>query len=387
MFYFNGLIIFCLALFISCASDDPEIEIPSNNDSFNLLWEHSTAPFLPQGVTVDKRGSDTYLFVAAKAGGLLVFDVSLSVIEEIARIPIDELSGHHAMHIYQQGNFVYLSLGDFFVKEARAGMAVINVSVPHSPVVTDIWEASETGEGSAIVIVEENFAYIGAMSDGVYVLDISDKSNVIETDHYIPDVNFPVANPNSIQEPNARGMTIRDDELFVAFDAGGIRVLDVSDKTNVHEIGRYINDTFEKPKAYNNILLNGKYAYTAVDYCGLEILDISDLSNITRTSWCNPWACDTDANTWFNSEGHANQLFLNAINNTVVLSTGKSEITIMDVSQPDNCKLVTSYGALDNNLGVWGLALDDNKVYALYINTLIPFIGTWSGIKYIELPQ
>lgn len=77
----------------------------------------------------------------------------------------------------------------------------------------------------------------------------------------------------------------------------------------------------------------------ATDYCGMEILDISDSNTITRVSWCNPW----------------------------------------------NCAVISSYGSRSNNLGTWGLDMKGDKIYVTYITTVIPFSGTWSGIKCIEL--
>jgi hypothetical protein len=79
--------------------------------------------------------------------------------------------------------------------------------------------------------------------------------------------------------------------------AGGLRVIDVSNKRRPREIGRYINQALPgKPQAYNNVILEGSRAYVALDYCGLEILDISDPKNIRQLGWWNPWECGRNSN-------------------------------------------------------------------------------------------
>lgn len=376
------ILIAALAIFSSCGSgdDDPN----TSNEHFEILWEVHTPLSLPQGIILDEKGRN-YIYVASKTRGLIVLDNNKSPARQVANVSTNSFGNHDAMHLTQQGDYLFIALGDFFSGNVKAGMAIIDVSNPEKPLTTDFWESQAVEEGSAIVIVKDDYAYLGAMSKGIYVFDVSDKNNIAELSQFVPDLDFPNPNPGSIQRPNARGMAIRANHLFVANDAGGIRVIDVSDKSNLREISKYINNRFNKQKAYNNILLNGDYAYVATDYCGMEILDISDVKNIQLASWCNPWRCDTPENNWFNSEGHTNQLVYDAQNKRVALSSGGSEITVMDVSDPENCKFISSLGTRDNNLGTWGLTMSGSKVYATYITTLIPFTGNWSGIKCIEL--
>lgn len=375
--------VICLIFICACGSDDTG---PSDDPilQFNLLWEVPTPTFLPQGITLDDQGRN-YFYVAGKSGGITVFDNSKNPAELIATIPISEFGGNHAMHLFQQDEYLYVALGDFFGDPAKAGMAIIDVSDPSVPMTTAYWQSDDLEDGSAVITVKDNHAYLGAMSRGIYVFDISDKNSIILTDQFLPDVNFPVQDPNSIQHPNARGMTLRGNDLFVTYDAGGIRVIDVSDKSKLVEKSRYINEDFSKQHAYNNIILNGDYAYTATDYCGMEILDISDVNDIKLLSWCNPWGCDTPENIWINSEGHTNQLVLDQTNHRVVMSSGGSEITVFDVSDPMDCAFVKSYGDRVNNLAVWGLSMNENIVYATYITSVVPFPGTWRGIKAIAL--
>jgi hypothetical protein len=172
----------------------------------------------------------------------------------------------------------------------------------------------------------------------------------------------------------------------LCYDAGGIRVIDVSDKEHPNQIGRYNNDTSQEntPKAYNNIILDGNFAYLAVDYCGFEIIDISNTSNIVRTGWWNPWNCDSLSNLWYNSAGHSNQMGFDSTNNLVFLATGRSELSVIDVSDRTNPTLKGLFGTPDNMIATWGMTLKGNDVYLLYIAAGVPIFSDWNGIKKVE---
>lgn len=377
-----------LSFLLSCSNDDSITPIDNTEKEvvLNLEWESETAPFLPQGLVYDILDKP-YFYVAAKGGGLFIFrDSETANPNQIATVPISDLSNLHVMNIYQSGNYVYLSLGDFFGGNSKAGLAIIDVSDPTSPMITDIWESTEVISGSAIVIVEDNYAYLGGMNHGLFIFDISDPSSITEVKQYLPDVNFPEENPGDVAHPNARGMAIKGNHLYLCYDAGGIRVIDITDKQNPNEIGRYINDTAQEntPKAYNNIILDGNYAYVSVDYCGFEVLDISDFDNITRIGWWNPWNCDSLSNIWLNSPGHSNQMCFDAENSLVFLATGKSELSIIDVTNPKSPALKSSFGTPDNSLATWGVTLKGNDVYLLYITATVPLYSNWTGLKKLK---
>jgi hypothetical protein len=384
----NTFLLLLILVFLGCSSnDDSTNPLPENNVlnvSFKLDIE--TSPFLPQGMVYD--ATRAYFYVAAKGGGLLVFDNSnANQPNQIATVPISDFGNLHAMHIYQRDNLVYLALGDLFSPSgSKAGIAIIDVSDPKNPQVRDYWDTDAVIGGSAIVIVEGNYAYLGAMNFGLMIFDISNPDAIDDVSEYLPDINFPVENPNAIEHPNARGMAIRDNLLYLCYDAGGIRVIDVSDKEHPNQIGRYNNDTSQEntPKAYNNIILDGNFAYLAVDYCGFEIIDISNTSNIVRTGWWNPWNCDSLSNLWYNSAGHSNQMGFDSTNNLVFLATGRSELSVIDVSDRTNPTLKGLFGTPDNMIATWGMTLKGNDVYLLYIAAGVPIFSDWNGIKKVE---
>ena len=100
-----------------------------------------------------------------------------------------------------------------------------------------------------------------------------------------------------------------------------------------------------------------------------------------QVGWWNPWDAHTFSNLWINSPGHTNQLVVDARRKLVYLSAGDSELQVVDVSKPQNPRLVQSFGQPENKLGVWGLAVAPDYIYLTYIKTIVPFQSTWSGVK------
>ncbi|RMA58505.1 LVIVD repeat-containing protein [Ulvibacter antarcticus] len=381
----SSLYILCFFLLLQSCSNNDNGSADDNPDpeniEFTTLWENATTPQLPQAMIYDVANRP-YFYVVMKSGGVAIYSADNPVpITSVSTANFDNL---HAMNITQQGNYLFVSLGDFFGGNAKAGMAIIDVSNPETPQITDYWSTSTEVKGSAVVKVEGDFAYLGAMNQGVFILDVSNKSAITEISQYIPDVDFPMPNPTSIQEPNARGMAIVNELLYLCYDAGGLRIIDVSDKVNPIEIGRYINEGINKQQAFNNIIINCSVAYITTDFCGVEIVDISDPTHPIQLDWVNPWACETNANTWFNSDGHTNQIAYDAASQLIFLSSGGSEMVVMDVANPANAFLVSTYGDRHNNQGAWGIELHNDKIYLLYITAIVPFPSNFAGIRCIQ---
>jgi len=323
-----------------------------------------------------------FLYVANKEAGLRVYDISDIQSPALAReIGVNLLEGLEVMNLSQSGHFLYLALGNFFAGDQNPGMAIIDVAEPANAQVRDVWKFSSPAKGAGIVEVEGDYAYLGAMGHGLAILDVSDEDNIEFISLFTPDITFPDPNPDP-PKYNARGLAVKDDLVYLCYDAGGIRIIDVSDKQNPAEIGRYSNPALNaRPRAYNNALLNGNLLYVSFDYCGLEILDVSNPENIVPLSWWNPWGCQSNPLNWFSSPGHTNELAYDEGCGLLFLSSGKSDLHILDVSnpaQPDSCG---HFGGVDNGIGTWGVAQFDNKVFLSYVCSFIPFASVRTGFK------
>jgi len=352
-------------------------------------WDYATPGDLPQTVVRDVEGRP-YLYAAIKNGGLLVLRLGQAKTgpQAVARLNTRAFSNLDVMNLVQRGEFLYLALGSFFsARGSKAGLAIVSVKNPRQPKVTSLWTSARKIRGSAIVETDGETAYLGAMSKGVFIFDVSNKQRIRELARILPDVHFPRANPGRVQHPNARGLAIKGSTLFVANDAGGLRVIDVSNKRRPREIGKYINQALpRKQQAYNNVVLEGSRAYVALDYCGLEILDISNPRDVRQLGWWNPWGCDRNSNLWFNSPGHTNQLVYDRTRHAVLLSAGDSEVLVVDVSDPARPRLTESFGRPKNKRGTWGVSASGDNIYLTYIKTFIPFSSRWSGIRALRWP-
>lgn len=324
-----------------------------------------------------------YLYVANKSAGLRIYDISvISSPKLVARVSTTLFDTLDVMSLTQIGNYLYLALGNSFTNPQKAGMAIIDISSPTSPVVTDYYVVPGSGSGGGIVKVEGNYAYLGAMQSGLVILDVTDKSNIQFVSQFVPGINYPpIASPNPSLY-NARGMEVMNSIVYLCYDGGGIRIINCTDKNNPKETGRWCNPVMysptDHPKAYNNCILDDTLLYVAVDYCGMEVLNVKDTSNITLTGWWNPYNCPN--NNWFTSPSYANEMQYEKNCRRIFMSTGRSDMMVIDVTdptQPDSCNF---YGGVSDNMGTWGIGLWQNQIYLSYICSLIPFSSSVSQL-------
>lgn len=354
--------------------------------SLNALWEYATGLSLPIHVAADESNPE-YIYVAAKSGGVLVLDVSDPAGATLAAtITVSSFSNLEAMYCEQYGNYLYVALGNYFGTDVQqAGLAIVNITEPDNPVVEDVWENETTVKGCAVVKAEGSYAYLGAMTDGLIILDISDKSNIQFVSKLIPDPDWPVVNPTPTATPNARGMALKGDVLYLCYDAGGLRIINVADKQHPVETGRYINqEALEKQQAYNDIEIHGELAYIGVDYCGLEIVNVSDTSNITQTGWWDPWDCTSPSNIWIGSHGHGNEVHLDTALQVVFISAGASDLRIVDVSDPIHPDSCSGFGSFTDSLAAYAATVSGDRIFLSYIFAFIPYFSVWAGVKEVQ---
>jgi hypothetical protein len=372
-----------LSLQFSCKKTEPgntgNIEITTKNEIASVCSE------LFLTAKQDGQGRN-YLYAAAKEGGLKIYDISASPLLK-KTILISQLSSLEVMNLSQSGNYLFLALGNHFGTALQnPGMAIIDVSDPLNATVKSVWKDVTKTDGAGIVETDGNYAYLGAMKSGMMIFDITDKSLPILKSVFVPSILFPDPNPDPAKF-NARGMAIRNDLVYLCYDAGGLRIINVTDKQNPVEAGKYSNPEMNgKPRAYNNIVLDGSVAYITVDYCGMETLDISNPSNIRLLSWWNPWNCHTNPLNWFSSNGHANEIAIDKMNKLVFMSTGKSDMQVVNVANPANPVHKYEYGGINNNIGTWGISVSNNNIYLSYICNALPwpFSSNWTGIKILR---
>lgn len=111
-----------------------------------------------------------------------------------------------------------------------------------------------------------------------------------------------------------------------------------------------------------------------------EIWDFTNIDDAKLIGWWNPWECQSLSNVWWNSAGHANQMIYDHANNFLFVNTGRSDLSVLNIADAQNPKLIGSYGESSDKLATWGMTMKNNDIYLLYIKASIPLYSDWSGI-------
>jgi len=325
------------------------------------------------------------LYTANVELGIVSYDIS----DVQNPIPIDtvlpaEFGGLKPTNLWHTGSLLYASLGGIQGASQDAGLAIIDVSDPTNLSILDQWTDPAYDQGAAIVIVDDGYAYLGAMELGILILDVSDPSDIQFKGHASLDPNFPQV-PGLFSTPNARGMAVRNDTVYVGNDAGGLRIVDATDKQNPIEIAKYVNEPLDliAQPAYNNVLLVDDYAYIPVDYCGLDVVDISDTA-MSTVNWLDPWGCE-GAN-WNGRPGHTNEIE-RVGEDLIFVSGGDSELLAFDISDRANPVRIGEYIFELDSVVSWGLTANDQYVVLALVNNSIfqqPYYSDVGGIMILE---
>ena len=332
------------------------------------------------------RNNAPYIYAATLQMGLQVFDISDPDNPSIAAsYPPTFLNGFEPTGLTPVGNRLYVACGDFQeLGGDTVALYVLDCTNPTSLSLLGSWNDPNLVRGTSQVLVDGDHAFITLFDDGFGILDISNLSNITLDTVIVPDATWP---GNLQTNPNARGLFLRNDTLYLAHDAGGLRMYDVSDRSNPFEISRYINTPLHNQARafYNNVVVNDHYAYMAVDYCGLDVADISTPTAPTNVDWHNPWMCN-DTN-WVLQDGHTNELMMAPGEDVLVVCGGDTEILAYDGSDPGQPHLIGEVANLMDSTVAWGIDVWNGKVCLAQVdNTLLvilgptPYIGFNGGI-------
>lgn len=348
--------------------------------NFNFIWTYSGYTPL-----IDRLGRP-YIYLATKELGLVTFDIS----NTMNPTPVDtqtvvSLGNLKVTGVAQDNNYLLVSLGDF-MGTTNAGLAIFDVSNPVAPVLLDRWDSTAFNNGTSTVIFQGNYAYLGAMSKGVLILDISNKQNIQFVSQIIPDTTF----GNQSYDYHSRGLFISGDTLLVADDNGGLRVIDVTNKQNPVEIGKFLNNSIDSVAAayYNHVYRIGNYAYCAIDFCGFEVVDVSNPSLMTEVSWLNPWNCTNQPppfGSWNGSDGHTNEIACSSSQNVLFFSGGDSQVLALDPSNPAQPRIMGAWGPPNDSVGTWGTDVYGNLIALANVKTFgFPFISNVGGLQLLN---
>jgi hypothetical protein len=182
------------------------------------------------------------------------------------------------------------------------------------------YDTSGNARGLQIV---GNYAYIADEASGLQIIDISNPNN-------------PILKATYDTPGFAIDVQIVGNYAYLTDDASGLKILDISDPTNPVLKGSY--DT--AGQAFN-VQIVGNYAYVSDFSQGLSIIDISNPNNPTLKG-----TYDTPGNT----RG------IQVVGNYAYLADESSGLQIIDISNPSNPVLIATYDTpgLANNLRIVG---------------------------------
>ena len=336
----------------------------------------------------DRRAGFEFAYSANMESGLGIYDISNpNAINSVLNLGISVFNNLDVSTLEQRNNLLFVGIGDFQNNANPAsGLAILDISDPLNPGIKDIWDSTFFTHGISHLLLEGDFAYLSTMSDGLIILNIADPNNIIFKSHIGLDLNFPAP---SLNAHNARGLKMKNDTLYICFDRGGLRAIDVSDKTNPVEVYKYINPILngQAAAAYNDIAIKGNYAFVSVDYCGLEILDISSIPFVS-VKWFNPWGCNFG--NWSGADLHTNEVMLANNDSLLFVTGGQSELFVFDVTDPGNTKKTGEFVNLTDTLATHGLDVFGNKVILSFLHTpahippLTPFFADPGGLKIVD---
>lgn len=362
--------------------------------AINLIQtgELFTNPAFGIGVSIKKDRLDRpYVYLSNKSAGLKIYNVSNeSNPLLVATVLPSEYGNLDAIQVIQEGPYLYLTLGDIWNTNQQAGLAILDVANPLQVKVLDYYIHPGSSGGAGSVYIKDGIAYLAAMRNGLIVLDVHDKSNILFKSQVKFSNTFPHEDSSNVAAFNARGIWVKDSIAYICYDRGGLRLVAISDPLHAKQIGQYCYEPLiDKATAYNSICIYNNYAFLSLDYYGMEILDISDPSHLKQVSWWHPptWA-DTTNNfqIWANSRGHANELIYDSSCHKIYMACGRTDIAVLDVEDPSHPITCLEFGSDSDDYGTWGIDFYKQKAYASYIwSPFFPPYSNYTGFRIVDV--
>ncbi|MHA2296866.1 MAG: LVIVD repeat-containing protein [Candidatus Hodarchaeales archaeon] len=196
----------------------------------------------------------------------------------------------------------------------------------------------ETGGTTYRVEVIEDTAYVADFKLGFKTYDISDPGNPLELDT--------LDHPN-YSDPDVKGghsLVIRNSTAIVDFTHGGLRIINISDSTDLSVIGSYYSGG-----EYYGLAVNDNFVYTvkqnADERDDLLMIDISDISS--------PFEAGQYSN------GHPISISYVHGNIAYVRDYGQNRLLCLDVTDPAN---IEEIGQIDWN-PIHDVEIISNRAY------------------------
>ncbi len=236
--------------------------------------------------------------------------------------------GKHAMDVDVEGNYAYLGL-----ESSSEGVAVVDISDKNNPFITDTLDVGDKGR---YVRVDGNELYVGVKDDdeALTVVNITNPSNIsiISTTELEDYGNQPA---------------IDGDILFMAVDddENSIVSFNINNPSSPQEL-----DSIDLSDDAYVISLDGDYAYVGTDddHRGFVVLDVSDPSNLEQVAYLNVGE-------------EVNAIYIYGAIAYIGTEEDDESLHIIDISDPEN---PVDLGYLDIGGEIQDLTVVDDYLYA-----------------------
>ncbi|MEX0616408.1 MAG: hypothetical protein WD231_01180 [Candidatus Woykebacteria bacterium] len=172
--------------------------------------------------------------------------------DEVGELRLD--NGTYNIDI--QGNYAYLAMGDY-------GLGVVDISNPAAPKMVGIEDPSGY---AGDVFVSGRYAYVAYGLDGLRIMDISDPR--------FPEQVAQHSFQNDRSPVSVESVFVEDDRAFLGTFSYGLYVLDISNPVDP----RYVGQT-SSPQDVEDMFVVDGYAYTVAEFEGLVVIDATNPAN------------------------------------------------------------------------------------------------------------
>ncbi len=193
-------------------------------DSVSLVGGYSQLTSAPHNIYIDTTRALLYVVEDFNFNTPVRI---LSLADPVHPVEVGNLGnglGTDAHDIFARGNRLYVAegvngtLGIFDVSNPALPVLLQRIPIPSPGYVHNVWV---TNDNHYLFSTEET------VGKTIKVWDIHDLNNVVLVDEYIGENHF------------AHNVLIRDDFAYISHYGSGLKILDISDPTNVVEVGSY----------------------------------------------------------------------------------------------------------------------------------------------------
>jgi hypothetical protein len=284
-----------------------------------IIPRHVTQLEIP-GSTLGVSVSGDFAFVAGWYSGLQIIDISTPAQAYMA-------GAYHTIgsveSVTADNDYFYVARAGWYIGDGS--MQIVKFNDNHIPEILS--EIFLEGSAAMDVQVEGDYAYVSDVSNGLQIIDISDRLN--------PRIigSLPLAG-------HSLKIALAGDMAYLANDSLGLVIIDISLKNSPGLVGQYDNQGF-----ISGIAADGNYVYLADTKNGLQIIDVRSPSapNLAGT---------------FPTAGQAMDVEVDG--NLAYLVDESDGLSILDISNRQNPAIIQKLGDLHNPVHV---ELDDIFAY------------------------